>query len=156
MKRKILFFILLFIFVINISSLATMAYYRYCRHDNKVSLIDSEKCANIHQLLELTSVQNSQVKEKIHILEKKITPIKSKIKENQVLLISLLKEDKPDADKIDEVLNSIGSQQKEIQKMVIENILEWKKVLNPEQEDKFLEIIFQKLTGSKTCETDCK
>ncbi len=148
MKRKVLGIIIVFLLITNISSIATLSYNKFFSGSDECPDY-TEDCDYIHEQLNLSGVQNSKLKTCNFKLKCNIQPIRDSLLVKQRILINILKKDNPDLSEINKAINEITKLQSNIQKNIVSNLLEWKKVLTPQQEEKFISLIYGRLTGSE-------
>lgn len=147
MKRRLLIFGLTLSVAINIGILGS-AGYRWL----KISSEERHHREGEHspmgffgKELSLSQSQAREMESLRKALEPKMEEIREELREKRVQLVSLLMESEPDIEKINFQLNDIESLQTELQKLVIEHLLQQKKILSPEQQKKFFSIISKSL-----------
>lgn len=100
----------------------------------------AEKMDKLSEELNLTPEQRQQMKEHHQASREEMRSLREKMKENRKALAEELKKENPDRRNI----NRIASQMKEVQGEIIDqridNFLEMKKILTPEQYQKLSEI----------------
>jgi len=151
MKRKLIILGVILLIAINVCVLATVGYRWKCRQ--------SEKICQGHTpgeyLCQQLSLSDSQ-KEKMEILRKNFDAKTFKIRETlsskRNELVKLLSEPQLDSNKIDSLIKEIGWAQTELEKEVINHILQEKETLTPEQQEKFLDLIKGRLFHEGRCE----
>lgn len=151
MKRKLVILGVILLIAINISVLATVGYRWKCGQERGIC----EGHAPGEYLCEQLSLSDSQ-KQKMEMFGKAFdekTDKKRKTlsyKRNE--LVELLNQPSPDRQKIDSLINQIGIAQAELEKEVIDHILQEKEILTPEQQKKFLDLIKRCLLSEEKCE----
>lgn len=146
MKRKLIIFGISLLVIINLSSLATIGYHRCFRKGEecpKESKHPEE--SYLHQQLSLTKSQAEKMKTLRDSFYLQSTIISSDLLERRTELVELLMASEPDIEKINEALSEINSKQAELQKKVINYLLEEKEILSPEQQQEFFLIIKERL-----------
>lgn len=147
MKRRLLIFGLILSVAINIGILGGVGYrwlkisgeerhHREGKH-SPMSFLGKELSLSQSQAREMESLWKS--------LEPKMEEIRRKLREKRVQLVNLLRASEPDLEKINIQLNKIESLQTQLQKLVIDHLLQQKKILSLEQQKKFFSIISKRL-----------
>lgn len=147
MKRKIFIWGFILSVAINVSVLATVGYYRWSAKEKNGTRLEPENSSSSFLYRQL-SLSNSQVREmESHTcsLHQKIDTLRAVLKEKRSQLVNLLMEKEANTEKIHAQLEEIASIQMGIQKLVIDHLLEEKKILTPEQQAKFLSVIAERL-----------
>jgi len=147
MKRNILILSLIISVAINIGVFGNAGYHwikskgEKPRHGETAQSPMSAFCKK----LDLSKEQISEMESLRKTLDPKIEEIKKELKEKRVQLVNQLMESEPDREKIDIELSEIESLQTELQKIVIDHMLQEKKILSPEQQEIFFSIILKRL-----------
>jgi len=147
MKKNLLILGLILSGGINIGVLAAIGYNRL-EKSCKEGHTEEERHAAVTFLikeLDLSPAQEKEIESLRKSLELKVEEIGTKLREKRVQLVDLLKESQPDLEKINNQLSEIETLQTELQKMAITNLLQEKKILSPEQQEKFFSIILKRL-----------
>ncbi|MFQ6084221.1 MAG: Spy/CpxP family protein refolding chaperone [Candidatus Aminicenantia bacterium] len=147
MKRKLLILGLILSIAINIGVLGSVGYHWLKRSGEErhhregkhspMSILGKELSLSQSQAREMESLRQS--------LEPKMEEIKKELREKRVQLVNLLMESEPDLEKINIQLTEIESLQTELQKLVIDHLLQEKKILSPEQQKRLFSIISKRL-----------
>lgn len=146
MKRKLIIFGISLLVIINLSSLATIGYHRCFRKGEECPKESKhQKESYLHQQLSLTKPQAEKMKTLRDSFYLHSNKISSDLFERRTELVELLMASEPDIEKINEALSEINSKQAELQKKVINYLLEEKEILTPEQQQKFFLIIKERL-----------
>jgi len=146
MKKKILFIALALLIIINLSAFATLTYHRYCKSHEKCSYKKEYTKGNfLCQKLNLTNSQIIKMRELSCEFHEKADSISSVLCVKRTQLADLLSASFVDTNRIDLVLNKIDFLQAELQKQVVYYLLKEKESLNPEQQQKFIGLIKEKL-----------
>jgi len=150
MKKKTLTWLLLLSLLINISAVATFAYYQWFYSEKS----PKENIRRLHsrppyRRLDLTAEQ----REAMHNLRKnlfnEIRPLHDQLQQKRHEMITLLEQDSVSWDQIEEKINQISEIEKQIQRNTISNFLEYAKVLTPEQREKFLRMMALKILDNR-------
>jgi len=147
MKKNLLILGFILSLGINIGVLATIGYNRL---EKSCPGGDAEKerhaaMSFLIKELDLSPAQEKEIESLRKSLEPKVEEIRIKLREKRVQLFNLLKESQAEYEKINNQLSEIKSLQTEIEKMAIANLLQEKKILSPEQQEKFFSIILKRL-----------
>jgi len=147
MKKKLLILCLTFSVAINIGVLGS-AGYSWLKISGEERPHQEEKHSPMSFLGKELSLSQSQAREMESLrkaLEPKMEEIREELRDKRVQLVNLLMEAEADLEKINIQLNEIESLQTELQKLVIDHLLQEKKILSPEQQKKFFSIISKRL-----------
>jgi len=151
MKRKLFILGILLLIAINVSVLATVGYRWQCGYGSKTC----GGCAPGEYVCMQLSLSDTQ-RQKMEVLRKAFTESADKkrgilgYKRNE--LVSLLSESSLNREKIDSLIKEIGIVQTELEKEVVNHILQAKEILTPEQQEKFLDLIKVRLPHEGKCE----
>lgn len=151
MKRKLVILGAVLLIAINVSVLATVGYHWKCNGGNKMC----GGCAPGVYICQKLSLSDSQ-KQDMEACRKVFTEGIDKKKEILNLkrnkLLELISQPAPEKEKIDSLLEEIGTAQTELEKDVVNHILHEKGLLNTEQQRKFLDLIKGCLLPAGKCE----
>jgi Spy/CpxP family protein refolding chaperone len=155
-KRKLLVGALLLLTVANVTGLLTMGYCRY-RHACQMGGPGGPGVADImgqpgfmHRELGLSDEQAAQWKSLREKFQTNLARLRPALQAKRVELVQLVAAPEPDRARIDAVAAEIQALQAELQKECIQHLLDEKKILNPEQQRKFLETIRARLLDSES------
>ena len=143
MRSKWLTFILVLSLAVNAAVLATLGYH-YFRND---SLEASAPCPlspgdrHLYQSLSLTNFQLSKMEPLAQEFHGRLTKLGTAMEEKKESLGKLLSEKDVDPGKIEGLRKEMASIQDEIQKEVITHIMESKKILDPQQQQCFFDLL---------------
>jgi Spy/CpxP family protein refolding chaperone len=151
MKRRLVILGVLLLIAINISALATVGYRWKCRYGGKAC----GGCAPGEYICQQLSLSDSQ-KQNMEAYRKVFTEGMDRkrgiLNHKRNELIDLLSQPNPKPEEIDSLLEEIGAAQTELEKDVVNHILQEKGILNPEQQKKFLDLIKGRLLPEGKCE----
>lgn len=151
MKRKLIILGVILLIAINVSVLATVGYHWKCGRGGKIC----DRQVPCEYLCEQLSLSDSQ-RQKMEIFKKAFDEKTNKIREDlshkRNELVGLLNEPSLDRGKIDSLIKDIGIAQTELEKEVIDHILQQKEILTSEQQKKFLDLIKCCLLPEERCE----
>ncbi|MDH7513925.1 MAG: periplasmic heavy metal sensor [Clostridiales bacterium] len=142
MKRKILAFGLGLAVVINISALVTFAYHRFLRGEEKPaapSVLTST--TSYENALCLTGEQKTCLKDLIASYDTEVKEIQSRLREKRRFLVEEIKKEALDPGSIERFIEEIGRLQAEIQKKAVLHLFQEKKLLTPEQKERFFKML---------------
>jgi len=139
MRNKLTSFIVLFLLVINISALATMAYNRWFKHDflDKKTGPESSQLT-LQKTLGLENFQSQHMGRCRMTFCQETDPIRQQMQEKRLQLIEEIKKSDPVLLEIDNLIDEIIQLGSEIQKKAIRRIIEDKTILTPQQQERFL------------------
>jgi len=151
MRSKWLLFVLVLSLAINASVLATMGYHYY----RSASLSPSAPCpispgdSHLYQSLGLSDTQLSKMEPLARSFHGRLAELGAVMERKKELLIDLLrKESNPVS--IENLRKEMAGIQDEIQKEVIMHIMESKKILDPNQQQRFFDLMRQSMTRAKS------
>lgn len=138
MKRKIIFFMILLLVIINISALATITYKHWYisnhlesigRPGIQMDILSSE--------LDLSQKQIDQLSKQIGKFESETQVLIDSLRAGGVNLIDEIASTNPDTVKLEMMANKISDYQIQIKRKLIAHLLNEKAILTPEQQQKF-------------------
>jgi Spy/CpxP family protein refolding chaperone len=136
---------------INAGVLATTGYHYY----RNASLVPSAPCpvspvdTHLYQSLGLSNAQLSKMEPLAQKFHGRLAEQGAAMEEKKRILIDFLKKD-GDPTSIGNLRKEMAGIQDEIQKEVIVHIIELKKILDPDQQQKFFDLMRQSITPSKS------
>ncbi len=160
-KNRILIWIVIAAFAINISAIVTILYHvnkGKCRMEN--ADFRHRKHDVFKKELNLTPEQETQFMEMKKASREAVEPIVMKMKEQRKELMNVLFEKMPDTLKIKQISNEIQQSQTLLLQYTIKHYLDLKKILKIEQQEK-LNFLYQDLFGcpkmqmEKKCANSC-
>lgn len=156
MKRNILVLALIFSVAVNIGILGSVGYHWLKkkggeRHHQEaqhspLGFLAKELRLSPSQIREIESLRKS--------LEPKLEEIREKLREKRAQLVNMLKEPEHDSAKINLLIKEIESLQTKLQKIAINHLLQEKKILTPEQQEKFFSIVSKRLFHEERHQTE--
>lgn len=147
MKKRLLILGLIFSVGINIGILGSVGY-RWLKRNGEERSHREGKHSPMGFLGKELSLSQSQAREMESLrkaLEPKMEEIRKKLTEKRVQLVNLLMESELDLEKINIQISEIESSQTELQKLVIEHLIQEKRILSLEQQKRFFAIISKRL-----------
>ena len=151
MRSKWLILILILSLAINSAVLATVGYHYY----RNVSTAPSAPCpmspgdSHLYQSLGLSRVQLSKMEPLAQKFHARLAELGARMEEKKETLTDLLQKDS-DPVSIENLRKEMAGIQDEIQKEVIVHILESKKILDPDQQQRFFDLMRQSMTHAQS------
>jgi len=143
MKGKLLIVVLTLSLVVNASVVVTIGYH-YWRN---ACLTPSVPCPlnqedhHPYQELSLSSEQLAKMTSLADSFHRRLNELEAGIEAKRNLLIDLLGDEKIDLPRTEAIRKEIAAFQDEVQKEVIAHIAESKKIMNPDQQKRFIELL---------------
>lgn len=150
MRSKWLTVVLFLSLAINAGVLATMGYHYY----HNASLTSSAPCplspgdSHLYQSLGLSNLQLSKMEPLAQKFHARLAELGVLMEEKKETLTDLLQKDSDPAS-IEALREEMAGIQDEIQKEVITHILELKKILDPDQQQRFFYLMRESMTRTK-------
>jgi Spy/CpxP family protein refolding chaperone len=150
MRSKWLILILMLSLAINLAVLATVGYHYY----SNVSTAPSAPCpmspgdSHLYQSLGLSNVQLAKMEPLAQSFHGRLAELGTRMEEKKETLTNLLQKDSNPAS-IENLRKEMAGIQDEIQKEVIIHIIESKKILDPNQQERFFDLMRQSMTRAK-------
>ena len=138
MTRRTLAILLIISVGINVGIIGTFAY-NYFKFKSSVGRGPEGLSRWFEERFDLSSEQAEEVDDIISSDREVMDDLRSKIDAKMEELATLLDEDDPDRKAIEDVISDLSSLRYEMEKRVVENMLEIRGVLTPEQAEKFNE-----------------
>ena len=151
MRSKWLTFILILSLAVNAAVLATMGYHYYVN----ASTTSSAPCpmlprdSHLYQSLDLSGAQLEKIDPLARKFHGRIAELGALMEENKETLVTLLQKN-TDPVKIENLRKEMAGIQDEIQKEVIMHITELKKILDPDQQQRFFDLMRQSMTRAQS------
>ena len=142
MKKKLFAFALALLIVINISALASLAYNRWLRPSSKdASFRAVDSGTPFEKELCLSGAQQNCLQDLMVSYNAEIKDIRYQMQEKKKALVNEMKKEPPDMASIGKLIEEINRLQAEIQKKAVLNIFQEKKILSPEQKERFFRML---------------
>jgi Spy/CpxP family protein refolding chaperone len=151
MRSKWLILILILSLAINAGVLVSMGYYYYVN----VSTPSSAPCpmspgdSHLYQSLGLSGVQLSKMEPLAQKFHARLAELGARMEEKKEILTNLLQKDSDPAN-IENLRKEMAAIQDEIQKEVITHIMESKRILDPNQQQRFFDLMRQSMTRTQS------
>jgi Spy/CpxP family protein refolding chaperone len=148
MKKKFIIYPLLILTIINLAALGTFFFHRFRGSArSRVDHRQAEGFEQVKQELSLSAEQIVKFQEYRKVFHAEIDSLSAQQNDLRRELIQELAAKTPDRKRLSEINERINRLQLEAQERVINHLLDVKAVLGPEQQEKFLSIILQRLTS---------
>jgi len=150
MRSKWLILILILSLAINSAVLATVGYHYY----RNASLTPSAPCplspgdSHLYQSLGLSNLQLSKMEPLAQKFHERLAELGALMEGKKETLTDLLQKDS-DPVKIENLRKEMAAIQDDIQKEVITHIFESKKILDPNQQQRFFDLMRESMTRAK-------
>ncbi len=143
MKGKLFKFILVASLLLN-GSIIVAAVYFYCRDSGcwrPGSRLEFRRGADLAGELGLTPEQQEILQDRDAAFRNSLKETREEVIKKRRALLELLRADEPDRKVLDDRLSEITTLQKRIQILVVDHILEERRVLTKEQQVKYIELL---------------
>lgn len=141
MKKRFITFVIVFLVVINISALFTLAYNRWLRVPPAyVPSVSGDTLAAAQAGLCLNDEQLQQMRTQRVAFEAEIEEIQIKMQEKRKALLEEIKSATPDSALIEKLIDEIGRLQAQVQKKAVRCLFKEKQLLTPDQQEKFFKM----------------
>jgi Spy/CpxP family protein refolding chaperone len=151
MRSKWLILILILSLAINAGVLVSMGYHYYVN----ASTPSSAPCpmspgdSHLYQSLGLSGVQLSKMEPLAQKFHARLAELGARMEEKKEILTNLLQKDSDPAN-IENLRKEMAAIQDEIQKEVITHIMESKRILDPNQQQRFFDLMRQSMTRTQS------
>ena len=151
MRSKWLIFVLVLSLAINAAVLATMGYHYYLSASTKPSAPCpvSPGDSHLYQSIGLSNHQLAKMEPLAQKFHGRLDELGAAMEKKKETLIGLLQKD-GDPESIENFRKEMAGIQVEIQKEVIMHITELKKILNPDQQQRFFDLMGQSMTRAQS------
>lgn len=150
MKKRITFYLIVLVTLINLSSLGTIIYLKWVAKNNaSFSVLPENRFEIIKEELKLTPQQVEQF-EKIRTgFHSKLDTLDTKFETLRKEMLNEIWQSEADSQKIESILEQFSRQQIESQRWVVQRFYRFKEVLTPEQSEKFYKILTERFQGQQ-------
>ena len=146
MSRKTLGWLLIFSVIINVSTLATVGYYRWFKQKRHSFAIDrSAHQEFLKKKLGLTEDQSQKIEELRSELWQQIKPLKSQLDDERHQFFQMVNQDSVNIQDVYRSIDRISELQKQMQRKTAENMLAHQSILTPEQRKKFFSMMANRM-----------
>ena len=153
MRNNALRFLLVLSLLLNASMLAAAGYTHYQQSGHPgfppagVRQSAGEVHAHLFEELALPPEKEALMRQKAEAFHADLGKKRQEIEEKRVTLLTLMRADAPDEKAIQTVIGDINRVQEEMQKAVVAHMLEFKSMLNKNQQKRFLDLIEAAMTS---------
>ena len=151
MKKKWFVVSIILITIINLSAFGTYIYNRW-RHSKIIYCSSTDTASHGCYMKRCLGISDEQASN-LDVLEKtykpKVEALSSMMKEKRIELVKELMKEKPDSMRIRQILREVDSLQAQMQREVVERLIEEKRILTPEQQEKFFSLVLGKFYNEK-------
>ena len=149
MKKRLILLVLVLLFVINITAIATLSYNRWFRSwpDSSKQWDQSEQWQDLRTHMSLNPQQSQTLQELRFSFEQEVESLRQQMGIKRNALLEEARNTSPDLDRIDTLIEEISALQTEIQKKTIRNLLEDKRLLSPAQQEKYFSLFREHIRG---------
>lgn len=148
MKKRTVIIVLLLLFIVNLTAIATFSYYRWLKpRKEAVEIGSSEIWNSLQDQVALNPPQLERMKNLRFIFEKEIISLRREIWEKRKILLEETRNPNPDLVRIDNAIDDLSRLQAEIQKKTIRNILKDKEILSPWQQKRYFSLFERHMQG---------
>ncbi len=139
MRKKWLILALVFSVVVNVAAIGTIGLHWW--KVRKVQHLHRPILGPMRNMLSLSPAQMQELDAQSGQISEEIRKIRQDIFKTRTRLMQLLRAPDPDSTAIDEVLQKMASSQVALERKVIQNILQMRQVLTPEQREKLFRMV---------------
>jgi len=148
MKRKLLIGALVALTVINVAGLLTMGFCRF-QHYCMMARLHTTGLRNesdpLHSQLDLSTEQRAQIQKLKETLQAELARLRPALRAKREELADLLMASEPERARVEAAVQEFNALQAQVQRAVVQHLLDEKKLLSPAQQEKFLATIRRKL-----------
>jgi hypothetical protein len=154
MKKGLVFFLII-LTLVNLSALATFLYYRVCACKQTVGCSHSPevKGAVLHETLSLSDPQKQQLIQQQACYRRQTDTLAQALFDCRIELGQCLLKEPTDTVKLGQITGRMDSLQCRMHRQVVQHLLEQKKYLSLQQQEKFFSMILKQcsLSGKSCC-----
>jgi Spy/CpxP family protein refolding chaperone len=142
MKKRHLIIALVLLFVINITALATLSYNRWFKSwPQSTGQGDrSESWQRLQTQVSLSRQQAQTMQDLRLTFEREVESLRQQMWEKRNALLEEARNDSPNLNRIDSLIEEIGALQTAIQKRTVRNLLKDKQILTPQQQERYFSL----------------
>ncbi|MCX6173969.1 MAG: Spy/CpxP family protein refolding chaperone [Ignavibacteriales bacterium] len=150
MKKRITIYLIVIVTLINLSSLGTIIYLKWMAANNaSVSILPENRFESIKQELKLTPQQIEQFEKIRTEFHSKLDTLDTKFESLRKEMLKEIWQSEVSSQKLEGILEQFSRQQVESQRWVVQHFYQFKKVLTPEQSEKFYKILTERFQGQQ-------
>jgi len=141
MKKRLFIIIMVLLFVINITAFTTLSYNRWLKPKTSPQQPDQSETWQTLQKEVSLSPQQSQTMQDLRLsFEKEVDSLRQQMWDKRNFLLEEAQNPSPNLNRIDSLIVEISALQVEIQKKSVRNLLKDKKLLTPQQQEKYFSL----------------
>lgn len=142
MKIRTLVYLVILLLVVNVAAISTIVYYRISAPRGEMRMpFGPEDGPPPGEMPKLSSEERKMMERSRQQADSLITPIAEKMSVHRRALLDELKNDKPDTNRVYQLIGEIGVLQSAIQKQMVAQFLNDRDSLRPEQRARLLKMI---------------
>ena len=144
MRTRWLTLALVFSVMVNLAAIGTIGYHWWNVRSAARPLSPSYRPmmpGPMHRMLSLSPAQMKKLEEQHRRATEEIMKMRQDLAESRARLMQLLRSPDPDSMAVEKILQEMASSQVALERKVIQNILQMKEALPPEQQEKLLQMI---------------
>lgn len=150
MKKRITFYLIMIITIVNISSLGTMLYLRMSGESAfSKSEWQKHRFEKVKSELNLTETQVGQFNKIKMEFHSRLDSLDERYEILRKEIINSIRSDSAGNPKMELILDEFSDLQNETQQWIVKHFYRFKDVLTQEQSDKFFEILMQRIPGER-------
>ncbi len=151
MKKKWFIVSIILVTIINLSAFGTYIYNRWS-HSKNIYCSSTDTVSHGCYMKRCFGISDGQASS-LDVLEKtykpKIETLSGIMKDKRIELVKELMKEIPDHKRIQQILQEVDSLQAQMQREVVERLIQEKRILTPEQQEKFFSIVLIKFYNEK-------
>lgn len=148
MKKRITFYLVVVVTLINLSSLGTIIYLKWiANNEAHISVSPENRFGLIKDELKLTPQQVEQFEKIRKEFHSKLDTLDTKFESLRKEMLKEIWRSKADSQKIESILVQFSMLQVQTQRWVVQHFNKFKEVLTPEQSEKFYKIVSERFPG---------
>jgi Spy/CpxP family protein refolding chaperone len=148
MKNKFFIIVLVFLFIINITALATFSYNRWLRPGPTAGQQEpSETLQALPPQMSLTPEQSKMMKNQRIFFEEDIESIRLRMGEKRNAILEEIRNPSPNLKHLDRLIEELGGLQADIQKKSVRHLLKDKELLTPWQQERYFSLFEEHVEG---------
>jgi Spy/CpxP family protein refolding chaperone len=137
-KNRIFTIVLVLLFAINITALATISYRRWIAPmPVPIETDRSETWQTLQQQVSLTPQQSQTMQNQRLSFEKEVESLRQRMWDKRSALLEEARASSPNLERIDSLIEEIGALQTDIQKKSVRSLLKDKRILTPGQQERY-------------------
>ena len=147
MTRKILPSLLTFLFIINLSALAALAYNRWLKPAGAHPETPLTSLEALQEPIGLDQEQLQQMRGLRGALKDEVASIQEQIQQKRQALIQEMQKAGPDLSRVDETIDEISRLQSQIQQKTVRRLMRDKELMTPSQQTRYLSLFEEHVRG---------